>query len=92
MLKREGDRGVLVGEFARECVRIGTNLNIDEEGNVYDCFNMEDNSYGNIGQTGLVEMWKEIKKINEGIKVHGLCSCRGCSDRDSVEREIIDCV
>ena len=88
LVRREDNKGVIVGEIAGDCHRIGTNLNVDSEGNVYDCFNMSQKTYGNIREKSLIQIWKEDKPHRNALEVHGLCQCRNLIDRDSIEEEL----
>lgn len=87
-LLNRNNKAVLMGELGMDCIKIGTNLNVDIEGYVYDCFNMSGENYGNIRENGLVHIWKTTKPYASGICAHGLCKCRNYVDRESLMEEI----
>lgn len=87
-LLNHNGKGVLVGELNIECVKIGTNLNVDIEGNVYDCFNMSEKEHGNIRENSLIEIWKTKQPYKDGICVHGLCKCRDYIDREYIYEQL----
>jgi MoaA/NifB/PqqE/SkfB family radical SAM enzyme len=87
LLDRNG-KGVIIGELGLDCIKIGTNLNVDVEGQVYDCFNMSGDGYGNIREKRLVDIWKTHKPYCDGISLHGLCKCRNYTNRDEIQREL----
>jgi MoaA/NifB/PqqE/SkfB family radical SAM enzyme len=87
-LLNRGGKGVLVGEAGIECVKIGTNLNVDIEGYVYDCFAMSGPGYGNVRDSSLADIWKAHRPHASAIGVHGLCKCRNYVDRDAIMGEL----
>lgn len=87
LLNRNG-KGVLVGEAGIDCVKIGTNLNVDIEGYVYDCFNMSGFGYGNVRDASLADIWKKHRPNEGAIAVHGLCKCRNYVDRYAIMGEL----
>lgn len=88
IVRRENNKGIIVGELAGDCHRIGTNLNINSIGDVYDCFNMSQPSYGNIREISISEIYQNNMQNKRAIEVHGLCHCRYLTDRDSIREEI----
>jgi len=90
LLKHNG-KGVLIGELGLDCIKIGTNLNVDVEGRVFDCFNMSGLGYGNIREKSLVDIWGEKKPYVDAISLHGLCKCRDYTDRKSIQKELAIC-
>ncbi|OSM96822.1 radical SAM protein [Lonsdalea populi] len=88
IIKRENDRGIIVGELAGDCHRIGTNLNVNSIGDVYDCFNMSQPTYGNIRERTLIEIWNADRPDDKALRVHGLCHCRHLDDRESLKGEM----
>ncbi|MCY6355326.1 SPASM domain-containing protein [Clostridium sp. ZS2-4] len=92
VVKRENNKGVIIGELAGDCHRIGTNLNVNSEGDVYDCFNMSQRTYGNIRNRSLITIWNEDKPYKNALCVHGLCQCRDFINRDSVLEELNEAI
>lgn len=87
ILNRKG-KGVIIGELGLDCIKIRTNLNVDVEGRVYDCFNMSGEGYGNIRENSLVDIWRKSKPYCDGIALHGLCKCRNYVDREEIRKEL----
>jgi len=90
LVKRENNKGIIIGEIASECQRIGINLNINSEGFVYDCFNMSKPSFGNVREKSLELILND--RINNGknsVITHGLCDCRGLTNRNELSSELV---
>ncbi len=89
LVKRENNKGIIIGEIASECQRIGTNLNINSEGFVYDCFNMSKPSFGNVQEKRLNNiLYDRINKGKNSIITHGLCDCRNLTNRNKLSNEL----
>ena len=92
LVKRENNKGIIIGEIASECQRIGTNLNIDSEGFVYDCFNMSKPSFGNVQKTSLdTILHNRLNNGKNSVITHGLCDCRGLTNRGELSTELSSC-
>jgi len=88
IVRRENNKGIIVGELAGDCHRIGTNLNVNSIGDVYDCFNMSMPPYGNIREKSLSKIFEDDTPYKNAIDVHGLCHCRYLTDRKCITKEI----
>lgn len=92
LVKRHGNKGIIVGELDNQCHRIGTNLNVDSEGNVFDCFNMSKKPFGNVRRGGLgIILENRLAHGPNPILTHGLCDCRNLIDRKQVNAEVRAC-
>jgi MoaA/NifB/PqqE/SkfB family radical SAM enzyme len=72
--------------------RKSTNLNINSEGFVYDCFNMSKPSFGNVQKQNLNKiLYERLNKGKNSVITHGLCDCRGLTNRGELSSELSSC-